>query len=80
MAEFRKDYGGGYYKKKAMKFEQLNPESLAALYAGRPSRKRVIIDSLLSQLDELRETYIEEALAKSDFKDANEIINAIKNK
>lgn len=79
------DFGSDFYKKQTirlneMKFKQLDPDSLAALYTNRPSRKRVIIDSLLSQLDDLRDTYIEEAIEKSDMKDAKAVIAHIMGK
>lgn len=73
-------FGNGFYKKQTMKFEQLNPDSLADLYVNRPSRKRVIIDEFLEELETIRDTYIEEAIEKSELKDAKDVIAHIKSK
>ena len=61
----------------------LSPDDLANLYSVKYTytpTKRVIIDSLLNDLHETQLNFIDEAVDKSDLKEANEIINYIKNK
>jgi hypothetical protein len=60
------------------KWLELTPETLAELYKNRPSRKRVIIDDLLNTLEDMKDSYIEEAVEKSGYKDANAVIAHIK--
>ena len=73
-------------KKRAMskdKFIQLDPDSLAELYINRPSRKRIVIDTLLATLDEMHRDVLEQVVEikeKEGFPEANKLIKYIKNK
>jgi len=58
------------------KFYELGPKDLARLY----KTKREQIDEFLNELQTMQETYIEEALAKSDFRDAKEVLEYIRKK
>jgi len=65
------------------KFVQLDPDTLADLYINRPSRKRVIIDTLLHTLDEMHRDVLEQVVEikeKEGFPEANELIKYIKSK
>ena len=55
-------------------FYQLGPDDLVRIY------KREKIDSLLNELHTMQETYIEEALSKSDFREAQEVLETIRKK
>ena len=57
-------------------FYELRPKDLARLY----KTKREQIDEFLNELQTMQETYIEEALAKSDFRDAKEVLEYIRKK
>lgn len=62
------------------KFYELNAETLADLYTNRPSRKRVIIDDFVNTLHEMQLDFVDEALEKSNLKEANEVIKYIMEK
>jgi TFIIF-interacting CTD phosphatase-like protein len=55
-------------------FYPLNPDHLVRIY------KREKIESFLNELHTMQETYIEEALSKSDFRDAREVLDYIRKK
>ena len=56
-------------------FVQMSPEDLVSLYKMDPEFRRNVIKTA----ETLREALIEEALEKSDYSDAKEIIGWIKN-
>jgi hypothetical protein len=56
-------------------FVELTSESLAALYRLNPEYRKVVIKNT----ELLREALIEEALEKSDYHEANELIEWVKN-
>ena len=56
------------------KFYEMRPSDLARIY------KRQKIDEFLNELHSMQETYIEEALAKSDLQDAWEVLEYIRKK
>lgn len=65
---------------------QLTPETLAQMYSHQrnvsytATVKRVIIDNLLNDLHEIQMGFIDEAVDKSDLREANEIIKHIMEK
>jgi hypothetical protein len=70
---------------------RLTPETLAALYSPYKITsmtlngesilpKRVVIDELMNALEDLRHDYIEQAVEKSELRDAKEVIAYIKSK
>lgn len=73
-------------KKRAMsndKFMALSPEMLADLYINPPSRKRVVIDTLLATLDEMHRDVLEQVVEmkqQEGFPEANQLIDYIKSK
>lgn len=73
-------------KKRAMandKFMALTPEMLADLYINPPSRKRVVIDTLLATLDEMHRDVLEQVVEMKEqegFPEANEMIKYIMEK
>ena len=68
---------------------ELTPNDLAGLYAPKYNNvsytvnltpQRIVIDKLLNEMHNLQLDMINEAVEKSDFKEAKEIIEYIKNK
>ena len=57
-------------------FYELGPKDLARLY----KTKREQIDEFLNELQTMQETYIEEAVEKSGYKDAREVLDYIRKK
>jgi hypothetical protein len=55
-------------------FYPLNPEHLVRLH------KREVIDNLLNELESMREEYLEAALAASDLREAQEVLDYIRKK
>ena len=55
-------------------FYQMNSDDLVRIY------KRQKLDEFLNELQSMQEVYIEEALAKSDLKDAREVLDYIRKK
>jgi hypothetical protein len=55
-------------------FYEMRPNDLVRIC------KRQKIDEFLNELHSMQETYIEEALAKSDLKDAREVLEYIRKK
>ena len=55
-------------------FYPLSKDHLVRIY------KREKIESFLNELHTMQETYIEEALAKSDFREAQEVLETIRKK
>ena len=55
-------------------FQQMNSDDLVRIY------KRQKIDSLMKELVECQEFYIEEAVEKSGYKDAREVLDYIRKK
>lgn len=56
-------------------FVELNPSSLAAIYAMDPNFRKQVIKTA----ETLREALIEEAVERSDLREANELIEWVKN-
>ena len=67
-------------------FIELDPNQLANLYSNKANytvtytSKKVIIDDFVNSLHEMQLEYIDEAVERSDLKEANELIKYIKSK
>ena len=57
------------------RFYEMGPNDLARLFT-----KRQKIDAFLNELHTMQETYIEEALEKSDLREAKEVLEYIRKK
>lgn len=63
------------------KFYQLTPDTLADLFIPkRVQSKKVIIDDFVNTLHDMQLEFIDEAVDKSDLREANEVIKYIMEK